>query len=224
MGRYQAGASWLADAGLIKGGGDAVKNAMKADGFSREYDWGKSGGMTKFLQNDGNWNNGMSYRGYLSSGQTQDAAFKTNSDKAYAEMVKKGIITPGMSSEEVAGLLKTRHIAGIGGAAAVAGGGTGPADANGTTARKYFEDVVKDRGGFMSAYSGGAPTAGVARTSAVSVPSGVPDKLPASVSVETPPSSSTDKDKPVRAVMREPIGQDVGDRNIAHIVSGGIGG
>jgi hypothetical protein len=47
MGRYQAGASWLADAGLIKGGGDAVKSAMKADGFSREYDWGKSGGMTK---------------------------------------------------------------------------------------------------------------------------------------------------------------------------------
>jgi hypothetical protein len=48
--------------------------------------------------------------------------------------------------------------------------------------------------------------------------------MPAAESVAIPSGSPADKDKPVRAVMREPIGQDVGDRKIAHIVSGGIGG
>jgi len=224
MGRYQAGAGWLADAGLINGGGDAVKAAMKKDGFSREYDWGKSGGMTRFLQNDANWNNGLSYRGYLANGSVQDAAFKANSDKAYAAMVRQGIIKPGMSSEEVAGLLKARHIAGMGGAAAVAVGGASPTDANGTTARTYFDDVVKDRGGYMAAYTDGTQTVGMTRPTAVSVPGSVPTKIPDAPTVQVQAPTGADKDKPVRAVVREPVGQDVGDRKIAHIVSGGIGG
>lgn len=289
MGRYQAGAGWLADAGMLKGGSEGVKAAMKADGFTREYDWGKSGGMSRYLQKDENWKDGMSYSKYLRSADAQDGAFKTNSDKAYGDMMRKGVITPNTPPAEVAGLLKARHIAGLGGAEAVATGGTGPADANGTTARKYFEDVTKDRGGFRAAYASEAPAAravaagipgavgapgvagvpGVAgihgaapvvatsgaqerdavrtayagvspvasgaqvasiatprapRVATASVPSVVPDKLPQPQEVVAPPPAAPEKDKVVRAVMREPIGQDVGDRNIAHIVSGGIGG
>lgn len=224
MGRYQAGAGWLADAGLIKGGSESVKAAMRADGFTNEYKWGQSGGMTKFLKNSRNWNNGLSYDKYLADAQVQDSAFKTNSDKAYADMLRRGMITSSTPPAEVAGLLKARHLAGMGGAAAVAAGGTGPADANGTTARKYFDDVAKDRGGYLAAFSGSATAAGALRSGgSVVVPSTVPDKLPAAEAVVTPPPAGPEKDKPVRAVMREPIGQDVGDRNIAHIVSGGIG-
>ena len=49
-----------------------------------------------------------------------------------------------MSQDEIAGLLKARHIAGIGGAMSVARGGDSKADANGTTARKYYNDLAKD--------------------------------------------------------------------------------
>lgn len=223
MGRYQAGAGWLADAGLIKGGSDSVKAAMKADGFKNEYQWGKSGGMTKFLKNEGNWNNGLSYDKYLASPTAQDAAFKTNSDKSYAEMVRRGMISSSTPPAEVAGLLKARHLAGMGGASAVAAGGVGPADANGTTARKYFDDVARDRGGFLASYSGATVSAGLAKPATVSVPSPVPDKLPPAEAVTVPQIPRDDRDTTVRAVVQEPIGQDVGDRSIAHIVSGGIG-
>lgn len=226
MGRYQAGAGWLADAGLIKGGSAAVKTAMKADGFSNEYKWGKSGGMTRFLKNDKNWDKGMSYDQYLGDASAQDSAFKTNSDAAYADLMRKGVINANTPPQEVAGLLKARHLAGMGGAQAVAAGGTGPADANGTTARKYFDDVAKDRGGFQAVFSSrsSTATAGVRPVTPVSVPVSVPAKLPEAPQVSIDLPGKPEKSRPVTAVMREPIGQDVGDRNIAHIVTGGLGG
>lgn len=224
MGRYQAGAGWLADAGHIKGGSESVKAAMAKDGFKNEYKWGESGGMTKFLKDDANWNGGMNYNKYLGSAETQDAAFKTNSDSAYAAMMKRGTITASTPPEQVAGLLKTRHLAGMGGVNAVAKGGTGPADANGTTARKYYEDVAGDKNGFLSAYSGKTATAGAGPAVApVSVPSSVPVRLPASPEASIPPPSGGDKSKAAAGPAREPVGQNMADRQIAHIVSGGIG-
>ena len=63
------------------------------------------------------------------------------------------------SPESIAGLLKARHIAGMGGALTVAKGGSGASDSNGTSARKYYDDVAKDKNGFLSAYTGGATVA-----------------------------------------------------------------
>lgn len=142
IGRYQAGAGWLAEAGLINGGAAAVKAAMKADGHTSEYKWGLSGGMTRFLKNRENWAGGMSYEKYMGSADAQDAAFKANSDKSYQSLLRKGVITPKMSQDEIAGILKARHIAGEGGAASAARGEAGPADANGTTALKYKGDLA----------------------------------------------------------------------------------
>lgn len=224
MGRYQAGAGWLADAGHIKGGADSVKAAMAKDGFKNEYKWGESGGMTKFLKDDANWNGGMNYNKYLGSAETQDAAFKTNSDSAYASMMKRGTITASTPPEQVAGLLKARHLSGMGGANAVAAGGRGPADANGTTPRKYYEDVAGDKNGFLSAYSGKTATGGAAPAVVpASVPPSVPVRVPASPEVSIPPPSGTDKGRAVTPAAREPISQNMADRQIAHIVSGGIG-
>lgn len=228
MGRYQAGAEWLADAGLIKGGPAAVKAAMRREGFTREYDWGKSGGMTRFLKNADNWNGGMSYEKYLGSAEAQDLAFKTNSDAAYRQLLaldpKKGGINKNTPPEVVAGLLKARHLAGLGGAKAVSKGLSGAADANGTTARKYFEDVSTDRHGFAAVYSGQTLTAGVKPVAPVIVPSAAPERLPAAPEVSIPTQLNSAKPVPVIVASREPIGQDVGDRNIAHVVSGGLGG
>jgi len=143
LGRYQAGASWLAQAGLIKGGSDAVKKARTAAGFTRDWAWGVSGGMTKFLKNKDNWNNGLSYEKYLASAEEQDKAFKTNAENLYKTLVKTEHINAKTTQAEIAGLLKAGHIGGPNGALAVAKGGNGIADSNGTTPRKYYDDLVK---------------------------------------------------------------------------------
>lgn len=62
----------------------------------------------------------------------------------------------------------------------------------------------------------------VQTTSSVSVPSPVPEKLPPVQAIAMPTPATNDSPKPVRLFVKAPIGQDVGDRNIAHIVSGGI--
>ena len=144
MGRYQAGASWLSSAGLMKGGDKAVRDAMKADGFSNEWKWAESGGMTRYLSKDSNWVDGMSRSKYLASAGAQDTAFKTVNDKTYADLVKRGVVKPGDSQEVVAGYLKSAHLAGMGGAIAVSKGGQGASDVNGTSAGKYFSDVKDD--------------------------------------------------------------------------------
>ncbi|WPD75762.1 glucosaminidase domain-containing protein [Dickeya fangzhongdai] len=157
IGRYQAGASWLAEAGLIAGGANAVIAAMKADGFTNEYKWGKSGGMTRFLKNKNNWKNGLDYEKYLSSAEAQDTAFKTNSDKAYKQLVKEGTITSKMSQDEIAGILKARHIGGLGGARKAAKGIEGAMDANGTSALKYKNDLAAGNV-FIESYQSGIIT------------------------------------------------------------------
>lgn len=242
MGRYQAGAGWLADAGLIKGGSTSVQAAMKADGFSSEYKWGQAGGMSKFLKNSDNWNGGMSYDKYLSSADAQDSAFKTNSDKSYANLMKRGVITPDMSQDEIAGILKARHISGEGGAAQAAKGLNGPADANGTTALKYKNDLAAGNI-FATAFASNAqapatPTApavpsaqSLATPAAPVVASASAPTVPASPSVPSVPSappmtvpmSGGGSDKPIQVAIPSPdVGQDVRDRRIAHVATGGM--
>lgn len=243
MGRYQAGAGWLADAGLIKGGSASVQAAMKADGFTNEYKWGQAGGMSKFLKNSDNWTGGMDYDKYLSSPDAQDAAFKTNSDKSYANLVKRGVIKDGMSQDEIAGILKARHIAGEGGAAQAAMGVSGPADANGTTALKYKNDLAAGNI-YTKAFASvdAAPTTATpSRSSAVSVatpsaPVVASTSVPSAPSApsappvpEAPPitmplaSNDSGGSKPIQVSMPSPdVGQDVRDRGIAHVATGGL--
>jgi len=268
MGRYQAGAAWLADAGLLKGGSASVQAAMKADGFTNEWKWAQSGGMTRFLKNAGNWKEGLSYEQYLASANIQDAAFKTNSDKTYRWLVNENLINDATPQAEIAGLLKARHISGHGGAKQVARGGTGPVDANGTSARKYYDDLASGSV-YLEAFASDAtpvtttaavdaraPAAPVASiTTAPAVPeistaapppqtaaSIQPHVAPVSVSVPAPkvpsvpavasaadapavavPLSGNDASRPVSVVtVPADVGQDVRERGIAHIVTGGL--
>jgi hypothetical protein len=227
-GRYQAGAGWLADAGLIKGGAGAVKTAMKADGYTREADWGKAGGMTKFLKNDKNWNGGMTYDGFLKSASVQDAAFKKVSDDAYQSLLKSGSINANTPQAEVAGLLKARHLAGLGGAMAVARGGTGAVDANGTSASKYYKDMAYDPKGLTALFRSPV-TAGSAASTLVSssVPSSVPATIPKATDVREPATALNSGAGAGRGSINvsipETIGQNVSDRGTAHVVSGGLG-
>lgn len=251
IGRYQAGASWLSSAGLMKGGDKAVKDAMKADGFNSEWKWAESGGMTRYLSKDSNWVDGMSRSKYLASAGAQDTAFKTVNDKTYADLLKRGVIKPGDSPEVVAGYLKTAHIAGAGGAVAVSKGGQGASDANGTSARKYFDDVAGDRHGFNQAFknAGQAPVtatpaapaipAAPATTTMVTagaraipqmpsvavVPPKVPDFQPVTAGLASTMGGGQEKRPSVIVVgNKTPAGRDLSNRTLAHIVTGGLSG
>lgn len=224
MGRYQAGASWLADAGLIKGGSDAVKAGMK--GYKREWDWAKAGGMTAFLKNKDNWVDGLSYEKYLSDASIQDSAFQKVTSKSYQQLLAKGALR-GKGENEIAGLLKSAHIGGLTGAIAVSKGGTGKADVNGTTPRDYFNDIVENRDGLTGkgkAYSRitTQPTKAVGMSQPV-IPQ--PAKLPKVQ--EMPTINKQIGSKPPQVVQiagnADNIGQNVSDRQIAHAVTGGLG-
>lgn len=139
VGRYQAGAGWLADAGLIDQ--DRYQQALKDSGYTREWDWAVSGGMTRFLSNPENWNNGLSLEQYKASADLQDGAFKTISDAAYQQAMRTGVLHEGDTPEHIAGILKARHISGAGGAAQVVQGSS-VADSNGTSNADYYNDIA----------------------------------------------------------------------------------
>lgn len=139
VGRYQAGAGWLADAGLVDQ--DRYRQALKDSGYTREWDWAVSGGMTRFLNNPENWNNGLSLEQYKASADVQDGAFKTISDAAYQQAMRSGVLHEGDTPEHIAGILKARHISGAGGAAQVVQGSS-VADANGTSNADYYNDIA----------------------------------------------------------------------------------
>jgi len=139
VGRYQAGAGWLADAGLVDQ--DRYRQALKESGYTREWDWAVSGGMTRFLSNPENWNNGLSLEQYKASADVQDGAFKTISDAAYQQAMRTGVLHEGDTPEHIAGILKARHISGAGGAAQVVQGSS-VADSNGTSNADYYNDIA----------------------------------------------------------------------------------
>lgn len=151
VGRYQAGAGWLADAGYLDK--HKLDAAMKHDGFDpattrgAEWKWASSGGMTRFLDDKSNWNHGLSLDQYKGSADLQDKAFKTNSDQAYRQAIKDGVLHSDDKAETVAGFLKARHIAGYGGAKAAVTGGRVTRDANGTSNYDYLHDITRDRDG-----------------------------------------------------------------------------
>lgn len=66
-------------------------------------------------------------------------------------------------------------------------------------------------------------TAGAARIPPVVIPSSTPERIAPAPDAAVPAQLNTTKQAPVNVSMREAIGQDVGDRSIAHVVSGGLG-
>ncbi|CAE6759380.1 hypothetical protein XAC301_18720 [Xanthomonas arboricola pv. corylina] len=171
VGRYQAGAGWLADAGYV----DRAKlnDAMTDAGFDpqkvrgAEWKWASSGGMTRFLEDPSNWKNGLSFEQYKSSAALQDGAFKINSDKAYSQAIRNGVLDEGDDPAKVAGFLKARHISGYGGAREAVTGGRVISDSNGTSNYDYMHDITRNRDGMDQYMQPGRSHAMHANTSAV---------------------------------------------------------
>ena len=145
-GRYQGGAGWLTDAGLVNR--EKYDAALKASGFDNDWQWGKSGGAQRFLADASNWNNGLSLDKYLASADLQDQAFRTNSNASYRQAVRDGVLSADTPPNVVAGFLKARHLGGYDNAIDAAQGRGNVADANGTTTGKYYNDIARNNDGF----------------------------------------------------------------------------
>ena len=145
-GRYQGGAGWLVDAGLVNR--EKYDAALQASGFRSDWDWGVNGGAQRFLGDASNWNNGHSLEGYLGSAALQDQAFLTNSNATYQQAVRNGVLSADSEPNVVAGFLKARHLGGYDNAVDAAQGRGTVADANGTTTGKYYDDIARNNDGF----------------------------------------------------------------------------
>lgn len=142
VGRYQAGAAWLVDAGYM----DlekyrAARNSMSA----REWEIG--GGQLRFMRDARNWNDGLSLDRYLASDDLQDRAFRINCNRSYRQAVRNGLLDENASPETVAAFLKARHLSGYEGARNVMQNGRVIRDENGTSNYDYFHDITRNRDG-----------------------------------------------------------------------------
>ena len=142
VGRYQAGAAWLVDAGYIDM--DRYREA-RASMSGRE--WERGGGQLRFMQDARNWNDGLSLDRYLASDDLQDRAFRINCNRSYQQALRNGLLDENASPEAVAGFLKARHLSGYEGARNVVQGARVVRDENGTSNYDYFHDITRNRDG-----------------------------------------------------------------------------
>lgn len=142
VGRYQAGARWLAEAGFIDP--EKPAQAMSEAGMRSEWAWAKSGAMTAFLQDPGNWNNGLSLGKYTASPELQDRAFKITSDKVFDRAMREGVLSGDERPELVAGFLKASKFVGYESAANVLEGGRVFRDPLGRTNYEIVHHISRD--------------------------------------------------------------------------------
>lgn len=142
VGRYQAGAAWLADASYIN-----LERYREARASMSARDWERGGGQLRFMQDAGNWNNELSLDRYLASDDLQDRAFRINCNRSYNQAIRRGVLDENASPEAVAGFLKARHLSGYEGARNVVQGGRVIRDENGTSNYDYYHDITRNRDG-----------------------------------------------------------------------------
>ena len=121
-GKYQFGVAALEDLGYVKKGTWAAykKNSV----LSKDSVWTGKNGIGSL--ND-----------FLSSKTVQEDVMFANADRNYETMVRIGAIRAGDDASVVAGMIKTAHLLGAGGAKNWRNGGGGE-DAYGTTGDQYF--------------------------------------------------------------------------------------
>ena len=121
-GKYQFGVAALEDQGYVKKGTWAAygKNSV----LSKESVWAGKNGINSL--ND-----------FLNSFSVQEDVMFANASRNYNTMVRIGAIRAGDDAATVAGMIKTAHLLGAGGAKNWRNG-EGGADAYGTTGEQYF--------------------------------------------------------------------------------------
>ncbi len=145
LGRYQVGAGWLAQAGLV----DPTRRdaAMAADGARSERQWAREGGMDRFLREPAHWTGGASREVFLATPTRQDRAFRDYCGHQWHRALDEGVLREDDPGRKVAGFLKVCHVTGYGDARAVVTGGRVQRDAAGVSNYDLFHDISRNRDG-----------------------------------------------------------------------------
>lgn len=127
-GAYQFGAASLVDLGYIDRG--------RYQAFRASKNWDQK----DFLNDPANWTDKQpgGLPGFLNNQAAQDQAFDQLTQRNLTTLERTGVVDETTSAADVNGYLATSHLLGPGGARDLANGRAG-ADANGTSAREYFE-------------------------------------------------------------------------------------
>ena len=143
VGRYRAGADFLAEAGYI----DKDKFDQAMVGHRSESAWAKSGGMATFLEDASNWKGGLALEAYKLSPERQDLAFKLNAESDYGRAREQGFIGEDEKPGRVAGFLKAAHIVGFNSAREAMIGGRAYRDFNGVSNYDHIHDISRNGDG-----------------------------------------------------------------------------
>jgi len=143
VGRYRAGAEFLAEAGYIDG--DRLQQAMS--GHRNEWAWARTGGMAAFLEDRSNWTSGLSLDAYRQSPELQDRAFKINAENHHARALAEGVFGDDEKPGRIAGFLKAAHIVGFNHAREAMTGGRAHRDFNGVSNYHHMHDISRNGDG-----------------------------------------------------------------------------
>lgn len=166
VGRYKAGAEFLAEAGYI----DRDKLGQAMSGHRSEWAWAKTGGMSDFLQDASNWKDGLNLDAYKGSADLQDRAFKLNAESDYRQAREQGFIGEDEKPGRVAGFLKAAHVVGFNHAREAMTGGRAYRDFNGVGNYGLIHDISRNGDGLDKLMAlDRAPSAQVANTAPSSV-------------------------------------------------------
>ncbi len=143
VGRYRAGADFLAEAGYVDK--DRFEQAM--GGHRSELAWAKTGGMATFLEDASNWKGGLALEAYKLLPDRQDLAFKLNAENDYGRAREHGFIGEDEKPGRVAGFLKAAHIVGFNSAREAMIGGRAYRDFNGVSNYDHIHDISRNGDG-----------------------------------------------------------------------------
>ncbi len=143
VGRYRAGAEFLAEAGYV----DKGKFDQAMSGHRSELAWAKSGGMATFLEEASNWKGGLGLEAYKLSPDRQDLAFKLNAENDYGRAREQGFIGENEKPGRIAGFLKAAHIVGFNSAREAMTSGRAYRDFNGVSNYDHIHDISRNGDG-----------------------------------------------------------------------------
>lgn len=158
VGRYRAGAEFLAEAGYV----DKGKLDQAMGSHRSESAWAKTGGMASFLQDAANWKGGLALEAYKLSPDRQDLAFKLNAENDYSLARAQGFIGEDEKPGRVAGFLKAAHIVGFNSAREAMTGGRAYRDFNGVSNYDHIHDISRNGDGLDALLASRTQAASVA--------------------------------------------------------------
>lgn len=199
LGMYQFGAAALEDLGLLKKGASKSGNSAS----NNEGNWTISGGKNAFLNNK----------------KLQDEAAVKYANMLLNRGMLAGAVNKGSTSEAKAGYIKAAWLKGNGGANDLVLRGKNSVDGMGTSAQKYYNDgvnAVRFDSKSLSAINFELPS--IATPPPIEVP-----KIEVAQSKKTVQLNSTAPPNAQVSSSAGLAGQDVSDRFLAHVFTGGIG-